>query len=589
MQMQMPRMARNGVDASTPKAGSAADPAVPTDAGVIAPAADGGKEDAAAPSDPGPPAVRPDRPRDPLPLTQTEIPGETADAEALKTLSKWQLLPVFSSARRLQQNSSDRGTNSVGEERLLPIFADGNRDLNNFICKSRDATLDVPTVSYNYDMDHCPEDYVHGVELARVEGSGRMSRLWFTSSTPNPGLSLSNEMLRIYVDDNPRPLVQARLSDALHGTAGDIFAAPFGSGASNSMTWYYPVVFSNKLVVVFDNLHDMYFYEVDVVLDEQPKERWAPLTGLPERDAAHARLAMPSPRAASDVTQKTEHLSLAPGALQQVTLQGPSTTNELQLRVPSGKLSTLSAVTISVKWDHGAASAIDLPLLGLFAAQLAPPEKNSLALAATLDANDIVLSLRLPMPFRVAAEWTLTNTGAEATELDLTWLGAPGVPSSEFGFLHTQRFETALPADKVEQTVAQISARGRLVGMCFDIASNGETSTLGSFAQPLNFGSGDVTFTIDGKKASFSTSTDAYVDDSFSFVDAPRSTAFAHSWNKLSSPERDPQGQLSFCRWHVLGSEVDFGQELVVTHEIAQRDPSYLRLHRSTAYYYGPP
>lgn len=525
-------------------------------------------------------STRPERSRDVLPLNQTEVPSETADVEALQALSQWDKLPVFASVRRQLANAAERKTS---------VRTDGDRDFNNFRCRSADAKVGTPTASYIYDRDQCEEDYVHGVELARFEGSGRLNRFWFAASRGEFELLLSNEMLRIYVDDNPRPLLQVRLSDAVSGAAGEIFAQPFGSGAPNSMTWYYPVVFSSKLIVAIDDLHEMYFYEVEAVVDETPKQRWAPLDRLSERDSALALLASSSPRSPADTEQRAEHLSLTAGEQRQVTLAGPSTTHELQLRVPTAKLATLAPLSVSVKWDDNESAAIDVPILALFAARLGPPVNSSLALTAMRDGDNTLLALRLPMPFQTAAQWTITNTGSEAVELDLTWLGAAGVPTSDFGTLHVQTFETALPARSLEQAVAQIASRGRLVGTCFDIAGDPETSTIGqaAFSRPLLFSAGDLNFSIDGRHETFATSTDTYSDDSFNFADAPRSTAFAQSWNVVRDPERSPQGEISVCRWHVLGNEVDFARELNITRELAIRDPSNVRLHRSIAYYYS--
>src|SRR5262249_41932783 len=151
-----------------------------------------------------------------------------------------------------QKSSQDRGRSVENESSLFrPILTNGERDLNNFVCRSADLDVGPIGVPYLYDeMERCPEDYVHGAVLARFEGSGRMLRLAITSAdlTMN-GITVMNEMLRIYVDDNPRALVQVRLDQLLTGSAGEIFATPFGSIAMNSIAWYYPVVFSTKLVV----------------------------------------------------------------------------------------------------------------------------------------------------------------------------------------------------------------------------------------------------------------------------------------------------------------------------------------------------
>jgi hypothetical protein len=154
---------------------------------------------------------------------------------------------------------------------LLPIFAHDNRDLNNFVCKNADAQLGgTQLLAYHYDRESCPESYLRGVVLSRYEGSGRLVRLWMTvASIAQPGGVLANEMLRVYVDDKPRPLVQARLVDVQTGMAGEIFAPPFGAASDGSIAWYYPVVFSKKLVVAIDQLSSEYYFQTDPVLDRE--------------------------------------------------------------------------------------------------------------------------------------------------------------------------------------------------------------------------------------------------------------------------------------------------------------------------------
>jgi len=111
----------------------------------------------------------------PLP---TILPEELADAESLAALAHWSALPAFGDGIYRQQSSHDRGRGSVPN----PLWLEGNRDMNNFICASADSepAADEPFV---LDLDKCPEAYVRGYVMARFKGSGRLARMWLTAAS----------------------------------------------------------------------------------------------------------------------------------------------------------------------------------------------------------------------------------------------------------------------------------------------------------------------------------------------------------------------------------------------------------------------
>lgn len=229
-----------------------------------------------------------------------------------------------------------------------------------------------------------------------------------------------------------------------------------------------------------------------------------------------------------------------------------------------------------------------MPLLALFGALRGPVTGSNLALAGAVDGGDQLLSLRLPMPFRHTAVWTFTNTGADAVPLALEWIGEEQLPGEDFGHLNLQYAQATLPITQIAQTVAQANSRGRLVGMCADLGHT-ERSVVGeSYADPLNVLSGDVRATSDGQIVLDSISTDSYADNAFYFNDSPKSTPFAQNWNRVRSSAAQPPGQVSFCRWHVLGNEIDFETELKLTRNAARKDLSIVELHRTVACLYLP-
>jgi hypothetical protein len=531
----------------------------------------------------------PERARDVPAPDEMIVPLETADAEALAALGDWARIPVFGSGKYEQQSSHDRGGPHPDEAAVFPLFGAGNRDLDNYVCHSRDAQLGTTSVlPYLFDRDSCQDDYVHGVVLARYTGSGVLRRFWLTASSL--GLAsgtLADEIVRVYVDDNSRPLLQTRLDQVLSGAAGELFAPPFGAAARNFIAWYYPVVFASKLVIVLDRLRADYYFQTDVVLDAEPKPRLAPAARLPERDRARSLLMAATPVAPEAESLASDHVTLAKSQQRTVTLRGPATIEALELRVSSAQLSRLAGVKVVVHWDGADDAALDLPLLDLFAASRSVVAKSDLALAAMMDGNDQVLALRLPMPLRTRATWTLQNTGDAGVDFRLDFTGERSVPDADFGHLYVQRDEVAIPATELLQTFAQASSRGRYVGLCADLAGHGDPA-FGTPSSPMSFLEGDVRAMVDGRIALDGTGTEDYPDNSFYFLDTPRATPFAQNWNVIDDSTQRPPGQASFCRWQVLGNEVDFQTTLQATFEIASHDPASVDLHRTLAFLYLP-
>jgi hypothetical protein len=524
----------------------------------------------------------------PVDPSVTVVPAETADLESLQLFSDWSKLPVFATGQYDQQSSADRSATTGPQAQLFPVLRDGNRDFGNFLCKSADADVGSGALTgYQYDAASCPETYVRGAVLARFEGSGWMQRFWLTVDSLNGATStLQNEMLRVYVDDNPAVAIQVPLVQVLNGMAGEMFTIPFGATSTSYIAWHYPIVFSRKLLVALDHLSSQYYYQVDAVLDAPPRRRVASRKRLDERDAAHALLVRASPVPSEAALLQTQQFALAPGAQQAVTLSGPATTQELRLRVAKAKLSSLADVRISVRWDAAAQPTIDVPLLELFAASRAVVSNNSLALSGTVEGDDQVLSLRLPMPYRTSAEWTLTNGSGAAVGFQLDWIGEPKVPSGAFGHLSVQVADAAIPPAQLEQTLADVTGRGRFIGVCVDLGGHHDPALVGVMTSSLDVLQGDFRATADGRRVIDSTGTEDYADSAFYFRDSPKASPFAQNWARVDDVSMKPSGQISFCRWQVLGSEVDFQRSFHAVHEVSQHDLSLIDLHHSLAFLY---
>ncbi len=511
---------------------------------------------------------------------------EPADREALERMSSWRTLPELGAVHRyVQQSSRDRG---VGSDARLPLSERGNRDFNNFVCAGPDAVLNRSSrETLHFDEEICEETYVRGAVLARFEGSGHMARLWLGANSLMNGPA-DDEVLRIYVDDDPRPKVDAPLAEALDGRAGEIFAPPFGAGSSQRLSWYYPVAFRKKLIVALDHIdgRDFYNYQVDAVLDSQPAFEPLPESRLFQRDVAARQLSDKfHPAGLQPLLHEPIEVALEAERTQSVQLTGPSTIQELRVRFPEADLPRMAAVDIRIAWD-GAAAAIELPLLDLLGGSV-PPDHTSHALTSYFEGSDRVLALKLPMPFERTADVTFHNRGDAAVRFELRLNGERGVPAGSFGKLHVQPRETVGPTSEPVHEAASASGRGRLVGVCGRLEGHADVSA-GFQRDHLNFLEGDVHAVVDSEQALDGTGTEDYADAGRYYATAPHASPFAQAWGVESGMY--PPARASFCRWHVLGTELDFERSFSLTFELGgQQNPWVVDRYRTVAYLYLAP
>jgi hypothetical protein len=523
---------------------------------------------------------------DPVPVEcekKDRAPTELADAEALTALTNWSSHPVLRNTEYRQASS----TETVPHDNSPSLLRNENRDMNNFICASGDAQYESGIIPVTLKLEACEDDYVKGLVMAREEGPGSLARLWLTRGlTQTPGL------LRIYVDDEREPVVEVSIDAMMDGSAGEIFAAPFGAESESHVAWYYPVVFSSRLIMTADELSpgELFYYQTDVVLDESPRHRERACDRLPERDAAIALLDSKhaGPATGAGVIMEDTAFMLTAGETREVaSIEGPATIDTVRLGIAAGDAAALDGLWLTVHWDDAAtdAPAIDVPLMELFASALDTPSHNSLALGAAKDEEgNITLRFSLPMPFSTSAHWTLENRGETTADVTLGLVGAQAVPDEPWGRLHTQRHETIAPAEGLHPLLHQ-TGPGRFLGTCFLLEGHAADDLVG-FSGPFNFLEGDEVGTLDGRLFK-GTGTEDYLNGSFYFQEGPFGTAFAQSWGVSTDPDSSPaSGHVSACRWHVLADAVHFSEQIDLDLEIGPNRPDLLERYRTVAYFY---
>jgi len=504
------------------------------------------------------------------------LPPELADEESLALLCDWRALPVFRDGRYLQQSSEDRAT---GETPRIALWDNGNRDFNNFVCRGAQASAPPSKVAFVFDLEACPETYVEGLVLSRFEGSGRLARLWLTAASIRR-VAPDAELIRVYIDDEQSPRIQAPLAEMLAGKS-ELFGPPFGAQSERYLAWYYPVVFGKKLIISIDKTgaDDLYFHQTDVVLDASPVGRKAAPARLAKRDEARS-IALPAAE-----SERQSEMRLVGGEAQTIEIEGPATIVNAKLRVEREELAALADVRLRVSWDDAPEPAIDLPLADFYAAWDEPVERPSLALSSAIHQSELELSLRLPMPFQKRARITL-DTPLHAATLPLTidLSLVPGVPAQRWGYLHAQRNETSKAGSDLTHPIARAAGPGRLAGVCADLRGHGlpEGQKRG---HPFHFLEGDEVIDIDGVRRAGGTGTEDYFNGAFYFEDGPRGTPYAQVWN-ITPKMAFGQARVSTCRWHVLGDTIDFTTQLEMSLEIGPGVPSVLDRFLTVAYLY---
>jgi len=515
------------------------------------------------------------------------VPAEPADEAALLELAAWTDLPTFRPGRYLQITSTDR------ETMLFPPVPPGNRDNNNYVCRGQEAVVAAdPNGPISVDFPTCPETYVKGLVAARVEGSGRLSRIWLGDLDLTAGGAVEDAVIRIYVDDDPTPYIEVTFGDAKTPPATlEIFAPPFGANTDNNLAWYYPVVFSKKFILSIDNVpNNLIWYQANFVLDDQPTKHQRSAERLPARDEAKALLgrtaAGPLPTATPLVPPTSVSLpSNLPTTV--ATLTGPATVHSFRVRVPDTAVTTLNAIDIAVTWDAETTPAIAMSLGDLFssAAGMADKPSASLALALTRTAGETTLDLRLPMPFSSKAVVVLTNRGTP-TNLEVAIDGLPSLPADPWGHLVAVRSETAGPTTNPYHPIVRASGPGRLVGVCLMAQGHSSPIIQPFILGPLNFLEGDERLEIDGRTLR-GTGTEDYFNGAFYFDYETPGFPFAQ-WGGMREDFANDKGKVSACRWHVLGGAIDFHESLDLSLEIGPGDPASLDRYVTTAFLYRP-
>ncbi|HMJ15596.1 MAG TPA: DUF2961 domain-containing protein [Polyangiaceae bacterium] len=490
-----------------------------------------------------------------------------------RELLDWDGLPAFAGGTYQLISSYDRDERSA-----YPFIPAGNKDFNNFLAVCGDRpTLIFQHVDGAAGCEPGPEGYL----IAAADGPGFVSRILLTwvriggeTLVEQP---LTDERVRVYVDDLSAPLYDVSLAEWKRGSAFP-FVKPLAGWTSGALVSYVPIAYAAKLRVYLDRLsaRSGYYHQIETHSDTVP----AAPGSLPATQEAAVELLRERAREPLDVEAWLEFEGeLAPGeTLPLLNRRQAGTLRVLKLRIPS----SLDELWLEAHWDGAPDAAFALPLSWFFGVQAAGTRFDTLPMRVITDGASSELSFYLPMPFASSASVTLTNRAATSVQVEADLAGSSRAPDGEWGHLHVTTRDVREHLGAENFNVARARGRGKYVGTLLLLDGRSDPSWV--FADPFNFLEGDPRFSVDGT-FSQGTGTEELFDAGIYFRDGTFDSWFA-AVPYVAQNTSEQSGVVTLLRWNVLGNAVSFANGFDLDLEYGLKNPSTAGRYRSVAFYY---
>lgn len=368
--------------------------------------------------------------------------------------------------------------------------------------------------------------------LAEAEGPGAIVRIW----SPNP-----KGTLRIYLDGDPTPRVEARMEDLLAGKAGIArvrIPEPIAMARSRGWNLYLPILFSTACKVTTDD--GPLYYHVNL-------RRYAPGTRVAGFDgktlAAHADTLAIVRDALLGKSDRPllpgEPTTLAPGETQSLVFTGSQAIDTLAVLLDAEDMEqALRSTVLTAEFDGG--RMVWCPLGEFFGSGLGLNPFRDHFREVTKEG---VLVSRFVMPFAKSATLTFKNLGEKPVRLSAAASLAPWRFDDRSMHFHTV-WRTAAPfavkqaAGTLDWNYADLTGRGVYVADSLTIVN------------PVLdwWGEGDEKITVDGESfpSHFGTGTEDYYG--FGWCDSnPFNTPFV-SQTRVDGMGRSNRGVASMTR-----------------------------------------
>ena len=411
-----------------------------------------------------------------------------------------------------------------------------------------------------------------GFILADLNGPGVVTRLW----TKNP-----TGTLYIFVDDVEHPIITTTFKDFFQGglelwTPGfNLMGPPFvGEGAGGYYS-YIPIPFEKRCRIAVSTQEPALAYQVTYA--ELPKD--TPIQSfdlsLSEDDRQFFRrwkhswtkFGMRWPDDDEKV-RKSRHNYWPNTDSAAVSLVGPGTIKEIELKLESADPEILAGTWLSVRFDGQKEPGVLAPIGTFFGAAGRDTGDHATVVVGRIGER---MWCRFPMPFHKTAEVRFINKTKEVADIAywVTW--QKGAKKDDEYFFAQHNAATTVAGKPY--LAASIAGQGHYVG-----------TTLGTKnTDSLTFLEGDDTYLIDGAAADafHGTGTDDYFDGGWYFAGGKASAPTrAVSFKKGEAP----MGFMAF-RSH-LTEPVPFTQSFVFELEHGPHNDRPGAAYESVAYWY---
>lgn len=486
----------------------------------------------------------------------------------------WSLLPVLDGVEHREWSSYERGSTDVA------VFAHSNKDFNNFIavCSAE------PLLSFQHAdrMGPC-EPPGRGYLIAQDDdGPGVVSRMYFTGGplAPPSTALFRDEILRIYVDDQPRPIYEGRLAAWRPGDA--MFRWPLTRYTSGANVSYEPITYQKRLRVLMDNLRDdcMYYYQISAHKVVRPPETRETLAFLVDNAG----------QASGGALQRTRFVDqefvLAPGqGVDVVTLAGEGTFQLSSFSYLSADESAGRDVRVQLFWNGAKHPSLDLPLETLFGGRQKLRAFRTLPMFVDLAGGRTTLTTTLPMAFRRGARVRLQNAGTAAHSTQARIEGAAQVPAGTFGELRATWMEQHGPFTPQRRFRAtSFRGRGKFIGILMYIDGRGKAD--GRTPHAVSFLEGDATTIVDGRSFQ-GTGTEDYFNAGFYFQDGQYDSPFS-ALVRLDTNLEKGTAEVTAVRWSILEDAIEFEQGFELRFEFGSYEPLAAHHYAAIGFYYAP-
>ncbi|MDQ2688094.1 MAG: DUF2961 domain-containing protein [Armatimonadota bacterium] len=333
----------------------------------------------------------------------------------------------------------------------------------------------------NDDAQHFVSFDGHTAVLADLTGPGAVVRLW----SANAG-----GQLKIYIDDNPTPVLDAPFPKLFDGSLPP-FVAPLSQNASGGFISYVPIPYAKHCRITVDDPKGLYYQVNSVAYPPGTEVRsFALPLAAPDQAALDATVAAWGAAEQSlAAPERWGVAAIAPGGERPLTqFHGPAVIQALRMQFPGADDSSLRRLVLRAYFDGHKTPDIAAPVADFFGNAFGRLPFQSLLLGQRADGT---LESRFPMPFGRSARFTLENgTGGPVTVRLIADVARQPFDAKRTGYFHAQWFQE-MTKRGVPHLWAQVwGQRGHFVGIVQTMSG----------PHGLGFLEGDEQFRVDGER-----------------------------------------------------------------------------------------